>query len=409
MRSSQFLIRSLAIVLGIVLLFAFGPSAERRGYRIGELDFSYMYVAGTAWRSGHNPYDFRDFRSVASAAIPTAAGRVGPALIDCSFAYAPTSAGMAMAMAALSFDRARVAFLALNVVSLAVVSIFLVCRESGDPDYQRGNLVKAVLPALMLLLTISAPPAAYNIQWGQTTLLALALLCASRWCSDRARPIACGILAAFASFKPSASVFVIGALLLEGNIRTIISMIIALFAMAWVPLVREGPATLMTDWLGSVRLYQSFPQNSPGTGNVVGLGPLLSSVGWTAGASPLIGLMLFLWAVFRRRYYTSTEHFSILLVLALLCTSAHGYDWIIAYPLLLTILGAASHSHAGLAGSIALIAVQTLPISFVHTWIGPETVWRFREMTLMLTCLGVMVSSELRVWRKGDRSTVPPQ
>jgi hypothetical protein len=113
--------------LGILILVVLGlPSAGLRGYKLGELDFAYLYVAGYSWRTGHNPYDVKDYHQVANVAIPAEVGRIGPSLIECSYAYAPTSAAMVTVLAALRFDTARLTFLGINLVALAVVATSLV-------------------------------------------------------------------------------------------------------------------------------------------------------------------------------------------------------------------------------------------------------------------------------------------
>ncbi len=205
---------------------------------------------------------------------------------------------------------------------------------------------------------------------GQTTLLALALLCCAWWCRDHARPIACGVFAALASFKPSVSLFVIGALLLEKQLSRLIAMSITALALAWTPLVSDGPLRLIADWLGSVRLYMSFPQNRTVNPDLIGMNALLSSVGWEGSPFILAGAIVFIWAVLRRRYFRSVEYFGILTTLAMLFTNAHHYDLILVYPLLFTILISASRSRVVLAGSLAIVAVEMLPVRLLRGWVN---------------------------------------
>ncbi len=124
MRRSGILAGLLAWALGSSILVGFLSTSEHRGRKIGELDFAYLYVAGYSWRAGYNPYDFESYLRVADEAIPGRDGRTGRSLINCSYAYAPTSAAMVMALAALRFDTARLTFLVINFIALAMISAF---------------------------------------------------------------------------------------------------------------------------------------------------------------------------------------------------------------------------------------------------------------------------------------------
>jgi Glycosyltransferase family 87 len=397
MRRFRFLAACVASSMAILILVGLGfRSIGDSRLKIGEQDFAYVYVAGYSWRIGHDPYDYRKYRSAASVAIPAQPGRLGPSLIDCSYAYAPTSAGIAMAVSALRFDAGRLAFVAINLLALASVAALAACTAIEQSREHGPTGATGIVPWLILVMTLSSPAAAYNVQMGQTTLFALALLCGSWWCRDHGSPIACGVLAALATFKPSVSVFVVFALVFERSFRTLVAMFLTAIALAWVPLVNRGPIAMVAEWMGSVRLYMTFSQNSIGNPEAVGVSTLLSSIGCKTPFCPIIGFFWFLWVVRRRRYFHSNEYFGVLLALAVLFTNAHFYDWILAYPMLFMVLAVANRSHRELAWCLAFVAMLTLPVGYLRPWVFLPAVWHFRELVLILLCLGVTLVCERR-------------
>jgi hypothetical protein len=348
-----------------------------------DIDFYYLYAAGLAWRQGLNPYDITQYH------------RASPVALYISYAYAPTSAAFVIPVSHLSVRSAKLVFRVLNVAAALTVAAFLAARARQTLMARPPSLSSWLLPASVGAVALAAPSVSINLLTGQNSLIAVAWLCLAWQCRDSRLSSLAGVCAALASFKPSIGAFVFLALLMERNRRTLCALILTSLALAAIPLYREGPLHLTTQWFSAMRAYGASPETQPGHPGVYGLPSLLADRGLNHTISPLLALGFFVWVWSRRHRITSLEFFAVALTLPVLFIRSHVYDDVALLPLFTAaILAAIRRGSAAFAVTTGMILVALLPGTLVNSLPGHLIPARFREVVEMMLLVWTIVMLE---------------
>lgn len=345
----------LVVVAAVAALVTFGRLRPAHPGRPRDVDPLYCYVGGLAWRLGLDPYDYGQYRR--------AAARLGTNRIDCCFAYAPTSAALAIPFSRLSPADSERLVVVLNVASALTFGLALAVAAGRRLGPGELGAWRPLALAGVAALAIASPQAALNLYMGQTTLFCLALVGLALWAEESGRPGLAGALLAVASFKITLPVFVIALALLERRWRLVAALAAVGVALASYPLLRDGPVGLARGWLGSVRMYKGFVQNFPDYTTSVGLAGVLKGHGLPYGWTPLVALGVLAWLWLRGRRADPLERYAVALALPVLFVSGHAYDLVALVPLSLASLLATRRRPAAFAGVALGVGLLALPPS----------------------------------------------
>jgi hypothetical protein len=340
------------VVLAVAALVVFGRVRPAHPGRARDVDAAYCYVAGLAWRRGLDPYDFEQYRAVGRT--------LGDDPIRCSFAYAPTAAGLVVPFSLLAPARAGRLMVALNVASALAVGWSL--ATAAGRRLGRGRWRPLAL-AGVAALAVGAPQSALNLYMGQTTLACLALVCLAFLAAERGRTALGGILLGLATFKVSVPAFVLALVLVERRWKVVAALAVTALLLAAYPLLRDGPVGLTRGWLGAMQLYRTFPQNRPDYVTSFGLAGVLKAYGLPYGWTPLVALVAFAWLAWRRVAADPLERLGVALALPVLFVSGHVYDMAALSPLYVAALLATRHNRPAFAATLGAVALATLPPS----------------------------------------------
>ncbi len=326
MRNPMGKVRALASAVAIVIVLVgaakLAITVTHSTWRSRDVNFRYLYAAGLTWKAGLNPYILEDYY------------RVSPFSLECSFAYAPTAAGFAVLLATLPIDAARTALCAVNLTAALAIALILWMAVRRALRVRPMGPWFPILPALVAALVLAAPSVLINCINGQTSAITVALLCGAWWSREAGRPIAAGILAAGASFKPSIAAFAILLVLLDRDWRTIAAMALTCLAMAAIPLYLTPGAELARSWLSAMQAYGAFSQNRPESPESCGLGSVFCDLGLRPSLTPPLALAGLLWSLRRRQELGPLGLFALSLAWPVLLIRSHDYDSVALLPLI---------------------------------------------------------------------------
>lgn len=383
----------LAVGIAVLLATTVGGVGRPEGKHVGALDVVYYYVGGSCYRAGVNPYDYLSFTTWAREHIwdePYVDSSTRG--VETGYAYPPTAAVPFWALAHLSFNGARVAWICLNAVSLAVVAGVLgwaVLRDPGVGGWGRPRW-RWLAPTLLAGYALVSPYTSHNIWMGQSSLVALALLCGAWWAKERDAWLLCGVLTALATAKISMSVFFVLTLVVERRWRAFGAACACCVLLASIPLVREGPLGMVESWFGGMKQYMmGRPGDIENTENfgVRNLAAAWFGVnlrGWEA-----VGLAVFGVCAWRRSLFTSLQFFVLGLACAVLFVKGNDYDLVVLMAVFAACLAAASRSLAWTMLACAVFAAMAVPKRFFTDTLGEPGVLRAREVLLLLVVLGL--------------------
>lgn len=147
------------------------------------VDFTHLYAASVLWLKGGNPYDGQQCVEVMQQA-----GHGHPELVDNGSYYPPPTLAALSPLGLLSWDAARLVWLAINLFACGVLVWVL------------GQWLKVKETSLRWLLAVfllvAWGPAATALSLGQLSIVAAASVFAGLVLVDRGRPIAAGLLIA---------------------------------------------------------------------------------------------------------------------------------------------------------------------------------------------------------------------
>jgi hypothetical protein len=165
MMSNMKALRSVAgpaiALASLVSMVAFGiVGVGRVGVSNG--DGAVLFAAGRAWLAGLNPYVHENLvRSVAGLNI---------SLQDVFFFYPPQAAALCLPLAIFDYPAAKLIWLLINLVSIALISFMLIQINSRHAFGGRNKLDGWVISAI----TMGNPFTAHVLWLGQTSLFAFA-------------------------------------------------------------------------------------------------------------------------------------------------------------------------------------------------------------------------------------------
>lgn len=399
------------VILGMafVLLTTVGGKGRPSGKHVGALDVIYYYVGGSCYREGINPYDYEKFTQwsrehmwdVAFVDSSTRAVQTG-------YAYPPTAAVPFWALSLLSFNGARLAWLGLNWVSLAVVGGIMLWGASARasaagvaPFWEgeaRGRLAWAT-PMLLVAFLLFNPFTSHNIWMGQSSLVALALLCGAWWAKEKDHWVLCAVLTALATAKISMSAFFVLTLLVERRYRAFFATCACCAVLAIIPLMREGPVGTLTWWFTGMKQYlQGRPGDLTNTENF-GLRNLVAAwFGVQVGGWSVVGLAAFALCAWKRRLFTSLEFFAVGLAIAALFVKGNDYDLVLLVPIFAACLVAGARSLFWTLLVLALFGAIAVPKRLFSESLDAPGLLRLREVVVLLVTLGLVLRA--LVWRR---------
>jgi len=369
-------------IFAVCKFFLYDYEPAERGLFQEGIDFRYTHAAGMAWRSGLDPYRLDQYRR--ASVLPLEGG----------YAYAPTAAPLAVALSLPPRTTGVRLLWTLNVLAALLVTTFLAHSMRASLDLPTEWETARLLGGLVVVFMTFSAFSLANLQTGQTSLLALAFLCAAWWSSEAARPVSCGLCAALATFKPSLGMFVYLVLLPRMRKRGLAAFVLAALALASLPLLRRGPIELIRAWLTSMRQYSQVFQNRPECPWSFGVKSQLASRGYGYEFVPLIGVAGFAWTVLRRRSIRPLEMFALCLAWPVLFIQGHHYDLVVLFPLFCAVLIACRRSILALAAASAVIALVT-----DETGMLPPTVEFYPNGTLV-ACLAFVLGLVVLIERR---------
>jgi hypothetical protein len=339
-------------------------------------DFALYYAGGLIWLEGGNPYDIEQFAAV-HGPLPNAY------LTYSQFAYPPTFAPMAMLFAMMPFEVARGWLVAIDVVSIAVLAIF-VAKLAVNAEESRPASTMAITPWLLAAFVIGNLFTSRQVWLGQITPFSMALLVTAWYIIREKRLVLAGVLLGLASIKPQLLILPMFWLLLERQWRVLFTAGAVAVLLSAYPFWLDGPLAVTADWLRTVAEYQVVDVNRLGHPTVVGFPGLLAALtGIEIPAVMALAVALAvttgLWAA-RSRFHKD-DVLGILLALHLGLVYAREYDLMYLAP-----AAAALWLHAGhrprlwpwLAVLVALLFVPTRIMQpeaapWLAQWLTPTT------------------------------------
>jgi hypothetical protein len=393
----------LVVGLAVLLLTTVGGKGRPPGKHVGALDVVYYYVGGSCYREGINPYDYERFTGWARANVwDNPHVDSSTRAVQTGYAYPPTAAVPFWGLAHLSFNGARLAWLAMNWVSLGVVAVVMAwgVRAGQLAQGAWGDKPWAwATPVLVTAFTLMNPFTSHNMWMGQSSLIALALLCGAWWAKDKDRWVLCGLLTALATAKISMSVFFVLSLLVERRWRAFFACCAWCALLASIPLVREGPVGTVLTWFDGMKQYlQGRPGDLANSENFGVKNLAAAWLGVRVPAPEVIGLALFALCAWKRWAFTSLEFFAVGLALAALFVKGNDYDLVLLIPMLAACLMAAGGSLVWTVLIALAFAAMAFPKRVYTEKLGTPSLLRARELVLLVVTVGVIVRG--LVWKR---------
>ena len=375
---------ALAAMLGLALLLATGVLGVGRDLQVQEAfsDVKYWYVSAALWLAGGNPYDFAHLEERARA------NGIGS---NTHYASPPTSFWFGAGLQLLSYDGARWAWTAVNL--LALVAIFFgVLRMVRvlRPDFEWSRATAPTL--LMLVAIVIGTPYAANVVWvGQTTLVVTALLIWSWILIHEGHEFAGGLLFALGAIKPQISLLLGLWLLLDGRWRALATAAVASLLLSAVPFWADG-LRIIPMWLGEMSAYVNEPAQRALAYNInlrsalegfgAGRGSWLQIPMWLLCA----GLVYLLWRGYRKYGFAWPVSFALLVPISLLTLRGRDYDGAACMGLVAVGIHVSAGRPARQLLLLALLALFCLPLRIVELT-GVEWLRYWRPVVLLAITL----------------------
>ncbi len=396
---------AVVVLVGTAFLWAttIGGLGRPQGRFAGAHDFIYFYVGGACLREGTNPYDYEMYTAWARAHLAD-----DPFVdkstrgVDTGYAYPPTAGVPFWLLAHAGFNTARLLFLALNWVSLAAVLAVMwwAAREHEQGRTQGAAPTSSAphwawaAPIFVTGFALTNPFTSHNMWMGQSSLVALAILCGAWWAKEKNYWLLCAFLTALATAKISMSVFFVLTLLVEKRWKTFFVTCILCFGLAAIPLWQEGPIGLAQSWLEALKRYRDARPSQPEGTEAFGLRSLATV--WLGFRTPIwgvVGLLCFGALTLRRKWFTSLEFFAIGLALAALFVKGNDYDLVLLVPLLLVCLLRTAPSLLWTCIVLAAFALLAFPKRIYLEKMGTPALLRIRELTLLAVTAWIIVQA----------------
>ncbi len=274
LKKGQWWLLGLVVILGLsfVWLTTVGGKGRPIGRYAGAHDFIYFYAGGGCYRDGINPYTYDLYTQWATDHLANHP-QVDPSTkgVGTGYAYPPTAALPFWAIAHLSFNPARLLWLGLNWASLAIVLgvMWLAMRGGARSDPGRSDVPHDIGrwawagPIILAGFALMNPFTSHNMWMGQSSLIALAILCGAWWAKEKDHWLLCAFLTALATAKISMSVFFVLTLLVERRWRTFFATCAFCFVLAAIPLWHDGPLGIAQTWLESMKRYREARPSLP--------------------------------------------------------------------------------------------------------------------------------------------------
>lgn len=417
LKKGKWWLLGLVVVLGVsfVWLTTVGGKGRPTGRYAGAHDFIYFYAGGGCYRDGINPYAYDLYTRWAMDHLANHP-QVDPSTrgVDTGYAYPPTAALPFWAIAHLPFNPARLLWLGLNGASLAVVLgvMWWAMRGGARSDPGRSDVPQDVGrwawagPVILAGFALLNPFTSHNMWMGQSSLIALAILCGAWWAKEKGHWLLCAFLTALATAKISMSVFFVLTLLVERRWRTFFATCAFCFVLAAIPLWHDGPLGVAQTWLESMKRYREARPSLPESTENFGMRSLAAvwfgvrSAGWE-----VVGLLAFALAAWGRKWFTSLEFFAASLALAALFVKGNDYDLVLLIPVLAACLIATAHSLGWTLLVVTCFAAMAFPKRIYLEKLGSPGMLRVREVVLLLVTVAIILRA--MVWRPPTSRTAP--
>ncbi len=379
-----------AIALSVAFLLTtsvFGVGRPK-GKHFGTHDFTYFYAGGRCFLHGENPYDEATLRARSEGELGKHPYRDESTVrVYGGFAYPPSSAPLFALLSLPDFNVSRLINGGINLACFAWFAWLLwwVAKQQGVPERHWGWVVMTACTAFAF-----ASPFSSHAMWnGQTSLLAMTLTFAAWWCWQRDRWVIAGLLLALASFKPPFCAFLVLTLVYNRAWKPLFASIgfgLALLSMA---AIQQGPAGMLHNWLGAVKVYANYHTNLPDFLQSFGMRSLLSAAGWkTVPSLAIVALAVFALLLWQSKRFTSFETMCLGLIASIMLINAHNYDLIVLTPILAAVLFRFGSTLPRIAITLFIIAALCLPMRAMKALDGlPEFLIRWREMLLVVGTL----------------------
>ncbi len=355
----------LGIALLCLILFGF--------FGIGRNEFSLprnfhagiLYTAGICWNHGLDPYEYKQLHEVGKA--------VGYFDVsEAQFPYPPASSLLCMFLGLFSPEMACVVMAILNLLAITCLIYFTLKLLKGT----KNSPLNWFIPAIII-----GNPFTADVVWlGQVTLIVAAAIVGG-WVLIQQNNILGGILIGIATIQLELSLLVVFWLVLEKRLWILLTILITVLALSWIPLLQDGVFMMIREWAMAVgremRMDKSTYQH------VFGLKSVVAVYGWSLPTHPfLIGMFItfILWLF--HSWVLSENILAFLLPISLCLIHSHDYEMAVLTPLLAAFC---NHLKSLTSISISLIALALLFIpQNLFDYGYPSLLLHYREILLLL-------------------------
>jgi len=370
------------VVLGLGALISFGIVGIGRSGTLS-FDGAVLYAAGRLWLAHENAYDHAALvRSVQD--VPEID------LGETFFFYPPQTAAFCVPLALLPYPVAKVLWVAVNLLAVAVMVLVTVLTVRQAKPEQPDEIGAWVLAAVVL----GNPFTAHIVWMGQTSLVAGAAVMASWFFARRQQPLAAGICLGLATFKPQLCLLLLVWYLLERSWKVLLAGGITAAVMALYPAIVEGPIGALQTWRqGLTSGYQGLEFNAPGNEHVVGVQSMLAAANVSIPGLTIVGVLLTAGLWLLRKKVRGDDVLGLLMALTFIFVGySHDYDFVCLVPLWTAMwLRGREQPRARLVLALLLLLLF-VPQRLLRPF-GSPVLFHWRTPVLILTAVLVLLLS----------------
>lgn len=391
--SRRLIAPSIALVLALIALIAFGVVGIGRAGTPPQDDVRYFYTAGRLWLEGISPYPLDAFNA--------AVVRYGLSEDIGVYPYPPHSLVLWAPLALVNYATARHLWTGMNLAIIAALALGMgqwVVQRSAPRDAASGLRMRCWVAVII----IGNPFTAHVVWTGQTGLLVLGSLVLAWHSLSRRRVLLAGACIFVASIKPQLSLLPIVWILLTGRWRPLLAAA-ALSAVALTIVTSSLGVDVMRDWGRSMLDYQSglavsLPYNANLASLLLGWGlPPSSLLRWLLLGLALCYVGALAWLHARRGVHEQ-DALAALLLASLFLIFGRDYDIAVLAPLVAAMWWHAGRSRAQAVLAVALLVLLCVPQRLVMQLAIPALqFWRIAVLGVLLFWLtGALFTARAR-------------
>lgn len=366
-------------------------------------DHAYFAAAGTAWNSGHTPYN-QDELQQACAQFYHQTTHEAPQLTS-SFAYPPNIYPYTLLGSEPNYQTALVLTGALNLLAGIALSAsaFLLFRKFtiNDNDRPLSMLFSFIAASLILL----SPFASHNIWMSQTSLLATSLFVIG-WMIAHCGYVWFGcVVLSLGLFKPNLGIVLAPIALIRWPKQFFITSLSIGIACAAYPFIQQGPIRSITDWLHAAGEYANAKQNKLTFRHSFGMKSLFAQLGLNPAIAYVMLTPIIALVYANRKRLNAYDALAIALFIPVLFVKAHDYDLVAASVGIVCLCARTRHSPLGFALVLVMTFVLYTPSRLVFSLELGTLADRYRELVAYMML--ILLAAPFGIRSKNEDTLAP--